>query len=110
MNDGQLQTVERVRGFLEGSEAVEFRGLTTQEKYYWIEEVLIRFKYHRLKRGEKGVILPVYREGYGVFPVTGSQADSGVQTDRAVEENAIQETPLSPEVYPIRDWTTCQDR
>ena len=56
MNDRQLQTVERVRGFLEGSEAVEFRGLTAQEKYCWIEEVLIRFKYHRLKRGEKGVI------------------------------------------------------
>ena len=56
MNDGQLQTVERVREFLEGSEAVEFRGLTAQEKYCWIEEVLIRFKYHRLKRAEKGVI------------------------------------------------------
>ena len=26
--------VERVRGFLEGSESVECRGLTTQEKYY----------------------------------------------------------------------------
>ena len=56
MNDRQLQTVERVREFLEGSEAVEFRGLTAREKYCWIEEVLIRFKYHRLKRGEKGVI------------------------------------------------------
>jgi len=56
MNDGQLQTVERVRGFLEGSEAVEFKGLTSQGKYCWIEEVLIRFRYHRLKRGEKGVI------------------------------------------------------
>ena len=56
MNDRQLQTVEQVREFLEGSEAVEFRGLRAQEKYYWIEEVLIRFKYHRLKRGEKGVI------------------------------------------------------
>ena len=56
MNDGQLQTVERVREFLEGSEAVEFRGLTAQDKYCWIEEVLIRFKYHRLKRAEKGVI------------------------------------------------------
>jgi len=56
MNDGQLQTVEQVRGFLEGSEAVEFRGLTAQEKYYWLEEVLIRFRYHRLKRAEKGVI------------------------------------------------------
>ena len=56
MNDGQLQTVEQVRGFLEGSEEVGFRGLTAKEKYCWIEEVLIRFKYHRLKRAEKGVI------------------------------------------------------
>ena len=56
MNDERLQTIEQVRQFLEGSEAVEFRGLTAKEKYYWIEEVLIRFRYHRLKRGEKGVI------------------------------------------------------
>jgi len=56
MNDGQLETVEQVRQFLEGSEVVEFRGLATKEKYYWIQEVLIRFKYHLLKRGEKGVI------------------------------------------------------
>ena len=46
MNDEQLQTVEQVGQFMEGSEAVEFRGLTAKEKYYWIEEVLIRFRYH----------------------------------------------------------------
>ncbi|MFC1916782.1 integrase [Chloroflexota bacterium] len=56
MNDGNLQTMEQVKQLLEGSKAVEFRGLTAKEKYYWIEEVLIRFKYHRLKRAEKGVI------------------------------------------------------
>ena len=56
MNDERLQTTEQVKQFLEGSETVEFRGLTAQEKYCWIEEVLIRFKYHRLKRREKGVI------------------------------------------------------
>ena len=56
MNDGQLQTVEQVRQFLEGSEAVEFRGLSVDGKYEWIEEVLVRFSYHRLSRGEKGVI------------------------------------------------------
>ena len=56
MNDGQLQTIEQIKGFLEGNEEVEFRGLTAKEKYYWIEEVLIRFRYHRLKRAEKGVI------------------------------------------------------
>ena len=56
MSDKSLQTIEQVRQFLEGSEAVEFRGLTAKEKYSWIEEVLIRFRYHRLKRDEKGVI------------------------------------------------------
>ena len=56
MNDEGLQAIEQARQFLEGSEAVEFRGLTAKEKYYWIEEVLIRFRYHCLKRSEKGVI------------------------------------------------------
>jgi len=56
MNDKSLQTVEQVGVFLEGSEAVEFRGLTAKEKYYWIEEVLTRLGYHRLRRSEKGVI------------------------------------------------------
>ena len=56
MNDEQLQTIEQVKQFLEGSEVIELRGLTAEEKYRWIEEVLIRFKYHRLKRDEKGVI------------------------------------------------------
>jgi hypothetical protein len=46
---------------------VEFRGLTAKEKYYWIEEVLIRFRYHRLKRAEKGVIRGgMYRKLQGI--------------------------------------------
>ena len=56
MNDEQLQTIEQVKQFLEGSEALEFRALSVGEKYNWIEEVLIRFSYHRLKRTEKGEI------------------------------------------------------
>ena len=56
INDEKLQTIEQVNQFLEGSEAIEFTGLTTKERYCLIMEVLIRFKYHRLKREEKGVI------------------------------------------------------
>ena len=56
MNDEKLQTIEQVKQFLEGSERVELRGLTVEEKYDWIERVLVRFRYHRLKRAEKGVI------------------------------------------------------
>ena len=56
MNDGNVQTIEQVRQFMGGSEALEFRALSVGKKYKWIEEVLIRFSYHRLKRVEKGVI------------------------------------------------------
>ncbi len=56
MNDWGLQTVEQARLFLEGSQVVEFRGRTTQEKYSWVEEVLIRFGYHLLSRDERGVL------------------------------------------------------
>ena len=56
MTDRKLQTIEQVRQFMRGSEALEFRVLSVGEKYKWIAEVLIRFRYHRLKRVEKGVI------------------------------------------------------
>ncbi len=53
MGDGQLRTVEQVRPFLEGSEVLEFRGLTTEGQCHWIEEVLIRFRYHVLREMRK---------------------------------------------------------
>ncbi|MBT9162882.1 MAG: hypothetical protein DDT27_01447 [Dehalococcoidia bacterium] len=56
MNDTQLQTIEQVRQFLEGSKELEFKGLLTEEKYEWVETVLVKFRYLQLKKDEKGVI------------------------------------------------------
>jgi transposase InsO family protein len=56
MNDGQLQTIEQVKQFLGGNEEVKFQGIRVKEKYAWIEDVLIRFWYHRLKKADKGVL------------------------------------------------------
>jgi len=56
MNDERLQTIEQVRQFLAGSEALDFGGVSVEERYQWIQTVLVRFKYCRLKRAEKGVI------------------------------------------------------
>ena len=56
MNDERLQTIEQIKQFLEGSEALEFGGVSVGERYQWIEAVLVRFKYYQLKRAEKGVI------------------------------------------------------
>ena len=56
MNDERVETIEQVIQFLAGSMAVEFRGVSVEERYHWIEEVLRRFRYYRLKRAQKGVI------------------------------------------------------
>ncbi len=107
MNDKSLQTVEQVGGFLEGSEAVEFRGLTAKEKYCWIEEVLTRFGYHRLRRSEKGVIRRYIGKvtGYSrsqVSRLIREYQQTGRLKKRQFKESSIQKTPLSHQVYPIR--------
>ena len=56
MNDEDLNTIEQVKQFLEGSEALTFEGVSIEERYRWIDAVLMRFKYHRLNRADKGVI------------------------------------------------------
>jgi transposase InsO family protein len=56
MNDERIQTLEQVKQFVEGAEKVGFRGIVAREKYEWIEEVLRRFRYVKLKRAGKGLI------------------------------------------------------
>jgi len=56
MNDENLTTIEQVRGFLEGSQGLEFKGLSVEDKYYWTEATLLKFRYHRLRRAAKGMI------------------------------------------------------
>ena len=56
MNDENLKTIEQVKGFLESSEGLEFKGLSVEDKYRWTETTLGKFKYgNRLGRDAKGV-------------------------------------------------------
>ena len=56
MNDKRSQTIEQVKRFLDGSETLDFGGISIKESYHFIETVLRRFKYYRLKRSGKGLI------------------------------------------------------
>ena len=56
MNDEQLQSLEEVKQFTNSSQTIDFKGINTKEKYQWIEEVLKKFKYQRLKRTGKGIL------------------------------------------------------
>lgn len=56
MDDKQLQSITQAERFIAGAAAVDFRGASAKEKYAWTEATLIRFRYARLRKKERGVV------------------------------------------------------
>lgn len=57
MNAAQLQTLEQIRGFLAGTQAVEFRVATDEaSRHRFVAQTLRRFGYVRLCRKDKGLL------------------------------------------------------
>ena len=89
MNDEKLQTIQQVKQFLEGSERLELKGVTVDEKYSWIEMVLVRFRYYRLKKTEKGMIRRYIEKVSGYSRAQISRLMGGIQADGAIEKDKI---------------------
>jgi hypothetical protein len=56
MNEQQLQTLEQLQAFLDGTTAIEWQ-LAPAERYACISRTLRRFGYAHLKRAQKTVVL-----------------------------------------------------
>ncbi len=56
MDDAQLQTLDQVRAFLEGTAAMGF-SVAPDERYQFVARTVRRFGYSWLKRADKGVVL-----------------------------------------------------
>ena len=56
MDDSEATSLEQVRAFLAGSEEVRFVGQCRTEIYAWTERTLLRHRYARLSRREKGLL------------------------------------------------------
>ena len=56
MNDTQLETVGQIRGFLAGTETIEFSMESTPERYARTQDKLIRLRYVTLSKRNKGVL------------------------------------------------------
>ena len=52
----RLQTVEQIRGFLDGSGEVDFRPLDRDEAYGFVRRTLVRLDYDALGRAGKGTV------------------------------------------------------
>jgi hypothetical protein len=56
MNDTQLKTIEEINYFLKGTQTITFSFQCAEDRYAWIETTLMRLKYRRLPKGDKGVV------------------------------------------------------
>lgn len=56
MNDSHMMSISQIRAFLKFSEIIKFEGVSQKEKYLWLENVLNRFGYFRLRKKDKGIV------------------------------------------------------
>lgn len=58
MNLDELTTLAQVEAFLDGTQAVAFAVASNQqERYQWIQKMLVKWHYPQRPRQEKGVLL-----------------------------------------------------
>ena len=56
MNDSRMVSILQIREFTKIAKDIEFKGASRKEKYAWIEETLLRFRYFALRKKEKSVL------------------------------------------------------
>lgn len=71
MNDTKLETLDQIRQFLEGSEVISFQIESKDDRYRWIQHTLVKFRYLKLSKTNKGLITRYIRKmtGYSLAQV-----------------------------------------
>ncbi len=62
MNDNDITTLEQMRRFLEGTNAVEVIIEDKAARYRWIQQTLVRFRYWELSKSDKGLLIRYLRK------------------------------------------------
>lgn len=56
MTDSHIVTLTQIKEFIKVDTAIKFKALSKKEKYEWINEVLVRFKYFTQRKKDKGIV------------------------------------------------------
>lgn len=56
MNDSHIVSIAQIKEFLKLNNAIEFQATSRKEKYQWIENVLLKFGYFKLRKKDKTVV------------------------------------------------------
>ncbi|MCD6085445.1 hypothetical protein J7J41_00410 [bacterium] len=54
--DSHIISITQIKEFLKVSSVIEFKAVSKEEKYQWIDDVLNRFKYFGLRKKNKGFV------------------------------------------------------
>ena len=65
MNDSLVMSIVQIKEFLQGSQIIKFESTSRKEKYLWVENMLNRFGYFRLRKKDKVVIKKYIRSMSG---------------------------------------------
>lgn len=57
MNDSRIVSIAQLREFLKVSKKIKFIAVNKRQKYAWINNVLVKFKYFRLRKKDKSPVL-----------------------------------------------------
>lgn len=53
MNDSRIVCIAQIKEFLKVSRDVDFKTASRDEKYKWIEKILFKFRYFKLRKKDK---------------------------------------------------------
>lgn len=56
MNDSHIKSITQIKGFLKGTDPLEFKATSRKERNQWIDKILAQFRYFRLRKKDKGII------------------------------------------------------
>lgn len=62
MNDSHLVSIAQMKEFLKVDSVIRFRSLSQKETYQWLEEVLQRFRYFKLRKKKKSILKDYIRK------------------------------------------------
>ena len=79
MNDTQLETLDQVRQFLEGTEAVSFQIESKDTRYRWLQHTLVKFRYLQLSKTDN----LLHSEDDGLFAGPSQTFDQAVSENRS---------------------------
>lgn len=66
MNDSHIVSIAQIKEFLKINDGIKFCAVSKKEKYQWIENVLMKFGYFRLRKKEKSIVKKYIRRMTGL--------------------------------------------